>query len=605
MHHFPAELVLALSTMSSSSVCCSLTIDLPLSAAEYADDLGEAFSGESDSKDGRLPMICCDDFHLSEATLDGQQQRLMAGVLCPTMLLESSIEQMSAQTADGSSAIQWLPQQGMSRLLLSMLHPFLEQNLTIQAIVKRQSQQPADLVLLDLSHASHSAVVDDFIESIHCQRIHSGPEATVLQVLLLDSSTVQFNYVDLQQEQADELQLRSRGDIPTCAVCLHRIDPTRLGLPKPPTHDVCSKFCPPPDSTSSSTTMSCPRQRLLQAWAPPNQCAACRVISTYWQPPTTDSSALCCSTCGMKETLWACLTCGFCGCGRYSNKHAAQHNSDTRHPYCLELSTLRIWCYNGGEFAHRIDLLECPSSPPLLQVLMRGSGGGGVAFAAAASAAVSFAAIESSDGDATGKKATSSSDQERMLAVGFASVVDEKSPKKATMIGEEYEALLQSALEEQAQHYEGETIRLRAQLAAEQVDQEAMTVTEAQEVENLRAEIGRLRSDIDRAGRELLDSQAQEAGHRATSQRLLEEQRDRQEILQKARQEAESERESAKLEIEELEQQITDLKANQRMMQQFSQNEDLKNSQIFGAEQSSPHPRSTRKGKKQRKFFRK
>jgi hypothetical protein len=35
----------------------------------------------------------------------------------------------------------------------------------------------------------------------------------------------------------------------------------------------------------------------------------------------------------------------------------------------------------------------------------------------------------------------------------------EKTPEKATMIGEEYEALLQSALEDQAQHYEGEIMR--------------------------------------------------------------------------------------------------------------------------------------------------
>jgi hypothetical protein len=58
--------------------------------------------------------------------------------------------------------------------------------------------------------------------------------------------------------------------------------------------------------------------------------------------------------------------------------------------------------------------------------------------------------------------------------------------------------------------------------------------------------------------------------------------------------------------------QITDLKANQRMMQQFSQNEDLKNSQILGAERQTPDstkPPTTgssrnKKGKKISKSFR-
>ena len=52
----------------------------------------------------------------------------------------------------------------------------------------------------------------------------------------------------------------------------------------------------------------------------------------------------------------------------------------------------------------------------------------------------------------------------RIVASSFASV-DEKTPKKATMIGEEYEVLLQSALEEQAQYYEGEIAWLRATLS--------------------------------------------------------------------------------------------------------------------------------------------
>jgi hypothetical protein len=69
-----------------------------------------------------------------------------------------------------------------------------------------------------------------------------------------------------------------------------------------------------------------------------------------------------------------------------------------------------------------------------------------------------------------------------------------------------------------------------------------------------------LRSAIDQASRELLDMQAQEAGHWATSQRLLQEQQHvntgLQDIQQGARQEAEQ---GKLLVVEDLEQQVRDL----------------------------------------------
>ncbi len=92
------------------------------------------------------------------------------------------------------------------------------------------------------------------------------------------------------------------------------------------------------------------------------------------------------------------------------------------------------------------------------------------------------------------------------------------------MIGEEYERLLQSALEDQAQHYGGEITRLRAALTAEQVDAESITKEELEVNESIKTEIAEIRAEIYRVTRRLLDSQAQEAGYRETTQRLLREQ---------------------------------------------------------------------------------
>lgn len=568
-------------------------------------DVGEA------EDDFRLPIVCVESFRLSPSLISDNEYPRLAAIFCPSALIESAYEQLQMRV--DNSAIQWVRDPTkLSQVLLSFIHPFLTQNFTIRAIFSTRKQQhaPSDLVLIDLSHTPRAAMVD-LMDSTNCQVVHSGPEA-ILKVLLLN--VVQFTMstskltkiaMDARRRPIDA-STETTFEIPTCAVCLHRIDPLRLGLPRPQNHHLCSKFCPPPNlANTSGNAISCPRQRLLRPWPPPNHCKVCHVIQNYWRKNEDDRAVhdedeyLVCSYCGMKETLWICLTCAVVGCGRYSNKHAAEHNGTTGHPFCLELSTLRIWSYVDGEFAHRLDLLECPSSPPLLHPwVVRGSASAVTApmapadYVASNSNRSQYASL-ASHRDSNARD----DDYERMIAANFATV-DEKTPKKATMIGEEYEALLQSALEEQAQHYEGEITGLRATLTAQQVDQESMTPEETSKIKSLREQIAALRADIDRAGRELLDSQAQEAGHRATSQRLLREQRVAQDLLTKIQQEALSEHEQGRMQIEELELQIADLTANHRMMQQFSQNDDLKNAQIFGTEQSSP---KSKKGKKPKK----
>lgn len=172
------------------------------------------------------------------------------------------------------------------------------------------------------------------------------------------------------------------------------------------------------------------------------------------------------------------------------------------------------------------------------------------------------------------------------------------------MIGEEYEALLQSALEEQALHYEGEITGLRARLAAENLDQNTMTVVEAKEIEDLRKEISSFRVDIEKVGRELLEWQAKEAGHRATSQKLLREQQVATELLNSIKKETVKERTEGKLQVEELEQQIADLTANEQMRNQFSQDEELQQAQIWGTSGSPDDNSRNKKGKKTRRSFR-
>jgi len=238
----------------------------------------------------------------------------------------------------------------------------------------------------------------------------------------------------------------------------------------------------------------------------------------------------------------------------------------------------------------RPDLLDCPSSPPLSHPwLTRG-------LETDHSGSLSSHTARSNQHDASMSAANAISSSEA-----------EKSSKKAVMIGEEYEALLQSALEDQAQHFEGEITSLRAELTASLVDKDSMTAEEAKEIEQLRAEIQKAKLDIDAASKELLEAQAHEAGLRATSQKLLAEQQEANDLLKKIQEEHRRENEQGKMQVEDLEQQIADLSANLRMRKQFSQSDELCNAQIFGTT-STPETKSSgaRRGKKKgSRFFRK
>jgi hypothetical protein len=574
----------------SQSFSLHVVLENSCNATTTRNELNEAV-GESDT----CFVAHASSFRISQPqnhdSLARESSRF-ALIFVPATIVDSSLEQQQVHIDPNPQQFTLLDtanQRSTSERLLSMVHPFLAQNFPLKAILQIRNQQhaPADIVLLDLSHTPPAAIAD-LIDHTSFQMLHSGPDA-ILKILLIhrvrcyspgDDSTAALLY---------------SHDIPSCPVCLHRIDPWRLGLHAPRGDHLCSKFCPPPNLTFSSSESSCPRQRLLDPWPFPAQCTACHVIRKYWNRDTDEARDLFCHSCAMQETLWVCLTCAFIGCGRYSNKHAEQHYRDSGHPFCLELSTLRMWDYVNGEFAHRLDLLECPSSPPLMHPWIPAAG---------TQASAAGYSSQSSDDNLQADH----DDHHRRHHHHFASMpseLGEKSPKKATMIGEEYEALLQSALEEQAQHYEGEITRLRAELTESRVDKESISEQEQTVIDNLRLATTERRAEIGKVGRNLVDLQSQEAGHRAASQRLLREQQVAQDLLKHVRVEIEREQKEGKIQADELEQQIAELEQHQRMCQQFSQDEELSNAQIVGTTGTESDKSSSKKGKKSRRFFRK
>ncbi|GMY35823.1 BRAP2 RING ZnF UBP domain-containing protein 1 [Fagus crenata] len=117
-------------------------------------------------------------------------------------------------------------------------------------------------------------------------------------------------------------------ELPTCPVCLERLDPDTSGIL----------------STICDHSFQCP---CISKWTYLS-CQVCRFCQQQDEKPT-------CFVCGTLENLWVCMICGFVGCGRYKEGHAIRHWKDTQHCYSLDMRTQQIWDYVGDSYVHRLN----------------------------------------------------------------------------------------------------------------------------------------------------------------------------------------------------------------------------------------------------------
>ncbi|KAG9290864.1 hypothetical protein G9A89_011014 [Geosiphon pyriformis] len=137
-------------------------------------------------------------------------------------------------------------------------------------------------------------------------------------------------------------------ELPTCPVCLERMDSNATGLL----------------TIQCQHTFHC---KCLSKWGD-SSCPVCR----YSQKRDMLDNSLQqneCGVCGATESLWMCILCGNVGCGRYQGAHAYYHYKETpTHLYAIELETQRVWDYAGDGYVHRLiqnksdgKLVELPS----------------------------------------------------------------------------------------------------------------------------------------------------------------------------------------------------------------------------------------------------
>ncbi|KAJ5836027.1 hypothetical protein N7447_002053 [Penicillium robsamsonii] len=141
-------------------------------------------------------------------------------------------------------------------------------------------------------------------------------------------------------------------ELPTCPVCLERMD-----------------------ETTGLLTINCQHVfhcTCLQKWKG-SGCPVCRYTQDDYRKINAslkpDEEPQECSICHSEENLWACLICGTIGCGRYDNAHAFAHWKETAHAFSMDLTSQRVWDYVGDAYVHRIiqnktdgKLLELPAA---------------------------------------------------------------------------------------------------------------------------------------------------------------------------------------------------------------------------------------------------
>ncbi|ORY77294.1 BRCA1-associated protein 2-domain-containing protein [Protomyces lactucae-debilis] len=134
-------------------------------------------------------------------------------------------------------------------------------------------------------------------------------------------------------------------ELPTCVVCLERMDATVTGL--------LTMLC--------EHTFHC---SCISKWVDTQStCPICRFSAAKDMIDGAEAERSC-SMCLSDKNLWMCLICGNVACGRYDEQHAIQHFESTRHSFAMDITSGRIWDYASDVYVHRLVQEKMDAKPP-------------------------------------------------------------------------------------------------------------------------------------------------------------------------------------------------------------------------------------------------
>ncbi|KAJ2713966.1 hypothetical protein H4R19_001978 [Coemansia spiralis] len=308
-----------------------------------------------------------------------------------------------------------------------------------------------------------------YIRSVRCEVQEVGAEDIDRQGARVGDSPASLFLLPTSPTRAD-----SEGgstELPTCPVCLERLDSSTSGLLttmcRHMFHCRClarwgDGSCPVCRYTQVSAFVD--HEKFQQTVAGPGAHPLPGSAAGGLGAPRDGSAAAAESNCGVCQRtndLWMCLICGTVGCGRYANGHAKDHYEQTQHPYSMELVSQGVWDYAGDGYVHR--LLQNMADRKVIALEPHRSQGGDTGrhgLRAGSEDAVHRGGSPSPEGSGGSKAARR---QWIPSHGGLGSLVDAREKHEA--VTKEYEALLVSQLESQRDYYEMQLARQNHQLA--------------------------------------------------------------------------------------------------------------------------------------------
>ncbi|KAI0766571.1 zf-UBP-domain-containing protein [Trametes elegans] len=294
----------------------------------------------------------------------------------------------------------------------------------------RDSAPNRSIVVLKFRDPVNAA---EFIEEYNGRQFNSMEPETCHVVRVLSIAIDADDPISENISRIGSVRVPGAYELPTCPVCLERMDAAVTGLVTVP----CSHtfHCACLSKWGDSRCPVCRYSQTLLSSHPtsPNTARPTRALPFSPSPSTPSSGPRThCADCGSTTNLWICLICGNIGCGRYGRAHAHAHFAATTHLYALELETQRVWDYAGDGYVHRLiqnkadgKLVELPSAAARSDG-NNGIGGGG--------------------------------------AGGGPTAADALTAEKIEAIGIEYSYLLTSQLDSQRTFYEDQSAALRGEV---------------------------------------------------------------------------------------------------------------------------------------------